>query len=287
MAAFLITGAAGFIGSRLVHVLSGQHEVFGLVRNLPSMGLPGVHWIDQDLTRPLDYSRLPRHVDAVIHLAQSRFYRQFPEEAQDIFGVNVHGTFQLLEYARHAGVQCFIFASSGGVYGYSYERFVETDPVSPLNFYLSSKYIAELLIGNYQQFFRTVVFRFFFVYGPGQKGMLVPTLLHKVKTGEVVVIEGNPGLRINPIYVDDAIRVFEPALDLSKSNLFNVAGEEVVTITDLVKHVERVVGREALIQYADANPGGDLIGDTTRMKQVLGVHPKMALLQGLKIVSQF
>jgi nucleoside-diphosphate-sugar epimerase len=229
---------------------------------------------------PLDYSRMPGQVDAVIHLAQSKFYREFPTKAEDIFAINIHSTFALLEYARKVGANCFIFASTGGVYGYSYENFAETDPVSPLNFYLSSKYSAELLIANYQQFFRTVVYRFFFVYGPGQKGMLIPSLLDRMQKGETILIEGNPGIRINPIYVADAVRVFEPAFELKYSSLFNVAGDEIVTITDVVSLLEKVVGKQASVEYVDRRVNGDLIGDNRRMKEVLGILPRVSLFEG-------
>jgi nucleoside-diphosphate-sugar epimerase len=229
---------------------------------------------------------LPHHVDTIIHLAQSKLYRQFPDGAKDIFDINIQSTFRLLEYARQAGVECFILASSGGIYGYSYEKCVETDPVSPLNFYLSSKHTAELMIANYKQFFRTVVFRFFFVYGPAQKGMLISNLLDNVLSGKTITIEGNPGLRINPIYIEDALRVFEPALHLQTSDLFNVAGDENVTITDLVNLMEKVSGKEAIIEHTDSNPQGDLIGDNTRMKEVLGVYPKTSLREGLSHMLQ-
>jgi nucleoside-diphosphate-sugar epimerase len=283
MAKILITGANGFIGNHLVRVLKERHEIFGLVRKLSNESeLIDVNWIEQDLTEPLEYSRLPKYVDAIIHLAQSKQYRNFPDGAKDVFDINVYSTFELLEYARKTGIQYFLFASSGGIYGYSYEKFVETDPVSPLNFYLSSKHTAELLIANYRQFFCTVVFRFFFVYGPGQKGMLIPTLLNKVINGETIIIEGDPGLRINPIYIEDVIRVFEPALQLQNSELFNVAGDENVTITDLVRLIEQVSGKKATVGDANKDSQGDLIGDNTRMKEILRVYPKISLFEGLK-----
>ena len=238
-------------------------------------------WIEQDLTLPLEYSRLPEHVDAIFHLAQSRLYKRFPEGAKDVFDINVNSTFELLEYARKTGVQYFAFASSGGVYGYNYQKFAETEPVSPLDFYLSSKHTAEILNANYRKFFRTVIFRFFFVYGPGPEGLLIPTLLKKVLNGEPITIEGNPGLRINPIYVEDAVRVFESALYLRTSDLFNIAGDENLTITDLVKLMENIVGKKAIVKHTDHNPQHDLIGDNTRMKEVLGVYPKTSLLEGL------
>jgi nucleoside-diphosphate-sugar epimerase len=283
MSRILITGAAGFIGSRLISTLRAGHELFGLVRPKPEGERPvGVKWLEHDLSQPLDQARLPDRLDAIIHLAQSRQYRKFPEGAKDIFDVNIRSTFQLLEYARRVGVKHFLFASSGGVYGYSYERFVETDPVIPLNFYLSSKYTSELLIANYQPFFHTVVFRFFFVYGPGQKGMLIPNLMGRVREGEQITIEGDPGLRINPIDIEDALRVFEPALQLPSSALFNVAGDEIVTITELVGLIETVSGKPALIQHKGPNPVGDLVGDNSRLKKVLGVYPDTPLLQGLR-----
>jgi len=283
----LLSGATGFIGRNLVPLLlSRGHQLFGLVRK-PSLDLdPQVQWIEQDLAEPFQRSKFPERMDVIIHLAQSKRYREFPDGANDIFNVNIKGTFDLLEYGRSAGIAKFIFASSGGIYGYSYERFVETDPANPLNFYLSSKYSAELLIANYQRFFKTIVFRFFFVYGPGQRDMLIPTLLRKVISGETVIIDGTPGLRINPTYIGDAIRVFEKALWWQNSDLFNVAGDEVVSILDLVHLIESATGKKAAIQHAQAAPGGDLVGDNSRMKAILGVYPQTSLLEGLKRTMQ-
>jgi len=186
----LVTGAGGFVGSRLVAELAPRHEVFAVARR-PGPAIDGVVWIALDLARPLDPARLPAGVDSVVHLAQSRRYRDFPDGAADVFAVNVASTVALLEYARHAGVRSFVFTSSGGVYGFSYERFVEEDPVNPLNFYFGSKYSAELLIGNYGTLFHTVVLRPFFVYGAGQQGMLVPNLVERVLTDTEITIEGN------------------------------------------------------------------------------------------------
>jgi nucleoside-diphosphate-sugar epimerase len=280
----LITGATGFIGSHLVRAIQDRHQIYGLVRRLSDKNLfTGVHWIEQDLTQPLDYSRFPNHIDVLIHLAQSRFYKQFPEKAKDIFDVNIHSTFQLLEYARQAGARCFVFASSGGVYGYSYEKFVETDPVTPLNFYLSSKYTAELLIGNYNKFFNTVVLRFFFVYGEGQKGMLFPRLLERAKRDETIIIEGQNGINMNPIYVGDAIKVFEPALTVP-SDIYNIAGDEKVSIKDLVLMMGGLVGKKVRLKHTKHGSSGDILGDNAKMKQKLKIYPKVSLEEGISRV---
>ena len=283
----LLTGATGFIGNQLVETLTAEHEIYALVRRRSAGYLEQfARTIEMDLSQPLDETRLPARIDAVIHLAQSKFYKQFPEQSVDIFNVNISSAFYLLEYARHAGAQTFIFASSGGVYGYGYEKFAETDPVSPLNFYLSSKYMAELLLANYRQFFRTVIFRFFFVYGAGQRGMLIPNLIEKVQRGETIRIEGEPGLQINPIHVDDAVRAFEPALRLKNSELINVAGDEIVTLTDLVRCIEEATGKPARIEYVEGKPDNSLIGDNRHLKEVLNVHPRIGLVSGLPLMCQ-
>lgn len=293
MARILITGAAGFMGRWLVAALQAQHELFALARHAPAdPARANVQWIEQDLAQPLDAARLPQQIDAVIHLAQSRHYRDFPAQASDIFAVNVQGTFRLLEYARAAGAQSFVLASTGGLYGYRQTPFVETDSASPekliasdpqsaLNFYFISKYTAELLAGNYRPFLRAVILRFFFVYGPGQQGMLIPNLAQRVKQRQPITIQGNPGLRLNPIYVADAVRVFDPAMRLPESAVFNVAGDEAVSLTELVELIAVVAGERADITHTDAAPPGDLIGDNRRMKQVLGTRPQVSLRAGL------
>lgn len=277
----LLTGGTGFIGSHLLPTLAAEHEVVALARRRPPDTPEGVTWIERDLAAPFDASDLPARVDAVIHLAQSRQYRDFPAGADDVFAVNVEGTFRLLDYARRAGAQRFVYASTGGVYGASYERLVETAQVDPLNFYLASKYAAETLMSAYRGLLHTIVFRFFFVYGPGQQGMLVPSLLGRVVRDEEIAVLGRPGLRINPIHVADAIRVFGPALALERSDLFNVAGDKAVRIEELVAAMGRAAGRTPRVRHEEGRPEGDLVGDNERMKAVLGVTPAVTLEQGL------
>ncbi len=214
--------------------------------------------------------------------SQSHRYREFPAGAEDVYAVNVHSTFSLLEYARGAGARTFVLASTGGIYGYSYEALVESDPANPLNFYLTSKHVAESLVANYEALFQTVVFRFFFVYGAGQGRMLVPTLIEKVRKGDQISIAGTPGQRINPIHVSDAVGAFLPALELRRSDVFNVAGDEIVSIRELVGVIEQATGEPAHVRHIDPEQEGDLIGDNSRMKDLLGVQPRISLLEGVR-----
>ena len=283
MSKILITGATGFIGSKLIKLFKGRHELILLSRRRSdTLAESGIEWLGVDLSEAFDFSSMPEKIDSIIHLAQSNFYRQFPDKAGDIFDVNVQGTFRLLEYARHAKAESFILASTGSVYGYGPKEFLETDPVNPGNFYGVSKCLCELLLRAYEPFLRTVIFRFFSVYGPGQDKMLIHSLLEKVRKGETITIEGSPGLRINPIYVGDAVHVFESALNSFVSGVFNVAGDEVVTIRDLVGILEEVLDKKASIRHSKHHRSGDLVGDNTRMKELLKVLPETPLGEGLR-----
>ena len=91
---------------------------------------------------------------------------------------------------------------------------------------------------------------------------------------------------MNPIYVEDATRVFEPALKLEGSNLFNVAGAEAVTLTELVHLMAEVSGRKASVEHAPASQPGDLVGDNSKMRTVLGVEPETSLREGVKAMVE-
>ena len=283
MSKILITGATGFIGSTLIKHLKGRHEMILVSRRRSDIHTEiGIERFAADLSEPLDFSNMPDKVDSIIHLAQSNFYRQFPDKAEDIFNVNVQGTFRLLQYAKHAKAESFIFASTGNVYGYGPKPFLETDAVNPSDFYGVSKRVGELLLQSYKSFFRTVIFRFFTVYGPGQHKMLIYSLLEKVRKGETITIEGSPGLSVNPIYIGDAVRVFDSALHQSVSGVFNVAGDEVVTIQDIVGIIEEVLEKKASIQHTKNHRSSNLVGENTRMKEVLNVFPETPLRAGLR-----
>jgi UDP-glucose 4-epimerase len=277
----VLTGATGFIGSHLLPQLAEQHEVVAVARG-PHAEVAGVTWIDHDLRRLLAEADLPDRADAVVHLAQSRRYREFPAGAEDIFALNVRATFELLEYARRAGAERFVFTSTGGIYGHGDESFSEEDAVNPINFYLASKHAGETVIAPYVAELHVIVLRLFFVYGPGQGPMLVSSLARRVLGGETVTIQGDPGIRINPLYVADAVAVLERALRHDSSLLCNVAGGEVVDLTQLVGLLGEVAGTTPTVEHAPAEHEGDIVGDTRRLRAELGVVPQVSLRDGLE-----
>jgi UDP-glucose 4-epimerase len=284
----LISGGTGFVGRCLIERLYREYELVCLIADPAKAKFhPNVEWVIQDLDSPFKESNLPNDVNVIIHLAQSRHYRNFPDRAWDIFNVNIQSTMALLEYGRKIGIDKFIYASSGGIYGYSYEKFIETDTTNPINFYLTTKYCSELLIGNYNSYFNTVVFRFFFVYGQGQQGMLIPRLANNIRMGDPIILYGKQGVKINPIHIDEAIQVFRPAFEQSITGIFNVAGDEIISIKELSELIGEAVGRDPKFIYETDPVSGDIIGDNSRMKSMLGIVPRISVKAGIPEVVQW
>ena len=233
----LLAGASGFIGGYVRKALSQTHHVFALSRGVSPGHEQGVDWIRVDLDQAAQNLPLPRKVDAVVYLAQSRHYREFPEKAWPIFNVNVQALMVILEYARQCGAKRFLFASSANVYKRSKRRITEQSALQPTSFYARSKLIAEILIESYAEYFHCNVFRLFTVYGPGQKGMLIPSLVERVRDNKPIEIRGRRGLKLTPVYVTDVSSAIQAALEREVVStgfeVFNVGGDEALSIYEL------------------------------------------------------
>ena len=281
----LVTGATGFIASHLLRKLPAEYEMFGLTRTSLREGLLAkVNWIRQDLTRTVKQSRLPKSVDAVIHLAQSEYYREFPKQALEVFSVNTASTMHLLDWARQTGVKTFVFASSGGVYGAGEKEFSEEQEVMPrgdLGFYLSTKLCSEVIAENYTQYMNVIILRFFFVYGPRQRrSMLIPRLVDSVRKEKPIGLQGKDGIRINPTYVSDAVDAICGALELTGSQKINVGGPQVLSLREIGQIIGEALRKKPNFEVNhDAEPS-HLIGDTAKMSKLLN-EPKVSFKEGI------
>ena len=280
----LMTGATGLVGSSFVHQVQGRCEVHALCRRRPEAATAGINWIQHDLTKPDLPVEMPGSVDSVVHLAQSLRFREFPAGGRDIFEVNVGSTARLLEWAQRTGARRFVYASSGGIYGYGEEEFREDDVVvvpGSLGYYLASKRCGELLVEAYGSLMTIVILRFFFVYGASQReSMLIPRLINAVKNGNPVSLQGEEGIKINPIHVDDAARAVEASLALNESTRVNVAGPNVVTIRELAAMIGESIGRQPVFDVLDDEPR-HVVGNISRMADLLGA-PRVSLPDGLE-----
>ena len=281
----LITGANGLLGHQICEdCLQSGHNLFGLVHTMPPSPLRGVTYLPIDLGSNWRTEDLPTHVDAIIHLAQSPNFRDFPKSALEIFRVNVESTARLLDYAKNTGVRKFILASSGGLYGMSRKAHTETSSIlSPekLDYYLASKLASEMLTQNYSRIFQTTILRFFFVYGLRQnRSMLIPRLLDNINKGNKIDLQGADGLHINPVHVADASAATLASLETNESDLINIAGPDILSIREICEAMGSILG---ITPKFEVQPGGPaaLIGDNQRMREKLH-QPKIRLIDSIK-----
>jgi UDP-glucose 4-epimerase len=246
----LVTGASGFLGQRVVARLADEHLVYALVRQgslLCGASPPrGADVVQGDLGSPDGLRDLPRQADCIIHLAQSREFRRFPEGMRDMVSVNIQGTYQLLEYARWAGVRHFIYASTGSLYADRSENVQAEDrDEGPVQAYPVTKYCGELLLRPYAEFFATLSLRLFFLYGPGQRDMLIAKLIDRIGCGEPVTLQGpGGGMELCPTYVDDVARVIAQAMRQRVVGVVNVASPERLTLLEVAGAIAERLGVE-------------------------------------------
>lgn len=282
MSKVLLTGATGLIGSYLRERLAPNHAVWAIARNLPPEP-DDVTWIPHDLSEPRLPEALPAGIDTVIHLAQSPRFREFPASAMHVYEVNLGSTARLLDWARRTGATRFIYASTGGVYGFGPEPFSEYDPlpITPQGHYAATKRASELLVESYAGAFSVIILRFFFVYGKGQRpDMLVPRLIRNVREGQPLTLQGPDGMRLNPLHASDAAQAIEACLTLEGAETFNLAGPEILSLREIGGIIGQHVGREPVFQVDETAPPRSLIGAISRMRERLGA-PRVRFAEGV------
>jgi UDP-glucose 4-epimerase len=275
----LVTGANGLLGSSLCRLLVANGiNVFGVVHSEPTSKIEGVDYILVDLETDWNFSQLPSNVDSIVHLAQSAHFREFPEKAMSVFQVNIASTAKLLDYGRSIGIKSFVYASSGGVYGFGNEAFHENSAITTpgmLGYYLGSKLAGEVLAQSYSNVFSVNVLRYFFIYGPHQKkGMLIPRLMESILNQRPITLQGKEGIRINPIHVEDAAKATLQSILREDSAVYNISGPEILTLKALAQQMGDYLGIEPEFEYQTAE-AKDLIGDNSSMKKYLHVPTRL------------
>jgi nucleoside-diphosphate-sugar epimerase len=287
----LVTGATGFIGRHLLPRLAAEHEVYGLVRRLPASPTPGVRYILQELTAPLDRASLPQQVDAIIHQAALIDADSASDDAAP-FLANVVATWRLLNYGQEVGVRSFIHASTGGVYGCSNRPIVEEDPFHPLDLYSLTKSQAELAVRHTPAPFPKIVLRYFFPYGDGTPNP-IPSYLQRAIRGEAIAINVQRKPHFNPIHIDDTVEATLRCLTLAEDTTLNIAGSEITNFAEIVEFAAQRAGRQPNITWISDEETlpyyrADLVANIEAMQRLLGFVPQVSLATGLaKLVDGY
>lgn len=296
----LITGGAGFLGAALARrLLALGHRVLvlddlssGDVSRLPAE----VQFTGGDVRDVPRLWTLMAGVDLLYHLAAKVSVSESILYPVDYNLVNTGGTVAVMSAARDAGLRRVVFVSSGTVYGQPESLPVpETAQARPLNPYAVSKLAAEhyvRAIGD-QVRIETVILRVFNAYGPGQ-GLpsahppVVPHFLRQVRGGGSVVLHGaSPGSQTRDfVYLDDVVEamVRAGAMGGISGNTFNIGSGAETPIVDLVRAIERAVGRKAIVMGSPEQSGGvgRLCADISAARGRLGWQPRFNLDEGLK-----
>ncbi|MEF8729084.1 MAG: NAD(P)-dependent oxidoreductase [Accumulibacter sp.] len=269
----LITGSSGHLGARALNMLRTRCEVHALVRAKPAAEYADVSYHEIDLSRAWSPGSLPGRMDAVIHLAQSRNYRDFPSQAVETYHVNTASTALLLDYARQAGVTRFVLASTGGLYQPGTTVIDGNTPVKPprgsLAYYFRTKLSAELLAEPFSTLFDIIILRPFFIYGPGQSAdRLISRVIASVRDGRSIQLSGTEGLKINPIHVDDAADLLSILLEASGSRTLNVAGPDVVSIRQIAEFTGQFLGVAPVFDFVGGS-GEMIVADNSAVSSLL------------------
>lgn len=293
----LLTGGAGFIGSRVVDYLLKQGHNVCVVDNFdpfydPSVkhqfisgyqDHPGFEFVETDIR---DYdalsARLGSGFDTVVHLAARAGVRPSIDFPRDYESVNIQGTQNLLELAREWGTRQFVFASSSSVYGVSPNVPWREDeallrPISP---YAATKMSGELLGHVYSHLFdmRFIALRFFTVYGPRQRPDLA---IHKfarlMLEDKPIPFYGDGSTRRDYTYIDDIAEGVVAAMqyDQSPYEVFNLGNNRTVSLREMVDCLECALGRKASLQRLPAQPGDvpQTWADLKKSHHLLGYNP--------------
>ena len=293
----LVTGGAGFIGSNIVRALVGRGMSVRVLDDLSSgfsvnlEPFSDVEFWRGSVTDPQIVVAATEGCDTVFHLAASVGNKRSIDNPILDSQINVIGTLNVLEAARHAGVEKIVVSSSAGVFGELKQLPIdEHHPIDPDTPYGASKLAAEKLALVYAKLYDldAVALRYFNVYGPNQRfdqyGNVIPIFVFRMLGGEQVTVFGDGDQTRDFVNVADVVRAnIGAALTSGLSGVFNIASGTRITINDLAAQVASLVGGEPEIIHGPPRPGDvrDSLADISAAGEAFGYGPQVSLDDGL------
>lgn len=299
---FLITGAAGFLGSHLANFLVREgHQVRGiddLSAGDPQALAPDVLFTRGDVNDRPKLWTLLQDVDCVYHLAARVSVPESVLYPREYNATNVGGTVSLMEAMRDVGVRRVVFISSGAVYGEQEKQPVtETASPNPQSPYAVSKLAAEHYVRTIGDLWGidTVSLRVFNAYGPGQRlppshPPVIPFFLRQATRGSSLVIHGSGEQTRDYVFVDDVVAAMiaastAPGLD---DLVINVGSGVGTSVSELVRYIRETTGMTAeAIENPKTSPGvSQMAADLTLARSKLGYQPYFSLEEGLRLTLE-
>ena len=307
---YLITGGAGFIGSTITERLLGRGDKVVCVDNFDSYYDPELKKknIEPFLFNPnfklkiadiLDLDNLVKifkenHIDHVVHLAAKAGVRPSLEDPIAYQRVNGEGTLNVLEAARRTGCKKLCLASSSSVYGNNKTvPFKETDVVDfAISPYAATKKANEVMAHVYHAIYGLDIFmlRFFTVYGPKQRpDLAINKFARLINEGKPITLYGDGKTYRDYTYVEDIVNgvlLCSKYLDEHTNvyEILNLGSNHPVTLIEMVRTIEKAMGKKAIIEYLPMQPGDvdATYADITKAKNLIGYKPSISFEEGIK-----
>jgi len=312
----LLTGGAGFIGSHLANFfLENEVSELRILDNLSTgskenlKGLekyPNYQFVWGDITDLETCRKMCNGVNIVCHQAALGSVPRSVDDPYTVHRVNVDGFLNMLVAARETGVEKFIYASSSAVYGDHEDPIRIEDRIGkPLSPYAVTKLANDLYASTFARLYSmtTIGFRYFNVFGPRQNpsgiyAAVIPQFIQKIMAGESPVIYGDGNQSRDFTYIDNVVQANYLAI-ISKDpqiagSVFNVGTGQVTTVNQLFEiikdSISKIVKRDYVERkYRYPRPGDvkHSYADISKISQILGYHPKVDLIEGIRRTVQF
>ena len=272
-----VTGGSGFIASHVVdHLIADGHEIVCIDHRVRPHR-EDVQFEDIDVLNLSAMIQATRGCEYIFHLAavsNVNYAHKYPVYTVDL---NVNGTANVLEAARLNNIKRVFFASTVWVYTGTRGNgsLTEDEPFhlpDAGHIYTSSKIASEMIIHNYWQLYKLpfTILRYGIPYGPRMREELViPIFIRKALKGETITIEGDGSQYRNYVYIDDLARAHILAMSAPAENqVYNLEGSERISIAEVARTIDKVLGGGVRIEHTDARPG-DYAGKEVSAKKVL------------------
>ncbi|RLC34498.1 MAG: nucleotide sugar epimerase [Candidatus Nealsonbacteria bacterium] len=300
----LVTGTAGFIGSKVSEMLLEEgYSVIGVdnlnnyydirlklwrLDNLKKNNNFKFHQIDIENFDDLKLIFKEHSPEAVINLAARAGVRYSLENPFIYLSTNTKGTLNLLELCKEYNVPKFILASTSSLYAGQKMPFKEELPVNtPISPYAASKKSAEVMAYTYHYLYGidVTILRYFTVYGPGGRPDMSPFRFIKwIMEGSPLEVFGDGSQQRDFTYVDDIARGTIKALRPLGYEIINLGGNKPYRLNESIRLMEKYTGRKAKCNYKEFQKADMKAtwADIDKAKKLLDWQPQVSLEEGIK-----
>jgi len=297
----LVTGGAGFIGSHLVAGLLDQGWTINVLDDFSTGKRANlapfrkrIHIFDGSVTLPSDVASAMVGCDTIFHLAALPSVALSIADPVSMHEICATGTLNVLKAARDSGSRRVVYASTAAAYGdQSGELRRETDPLIPLSPYAAAKLSGEHYCSCFTAVYglETVRLRFFNVFGPRQDPKspytgVIAIFLSALAEGRVPAIFGD-GLQARDfVYVENIVQgiLLAATATAAVGNVYNLGTGQAITLLDLLRDLNHLLGAHAEPHHAPARPGDirHSQADISAARRDLGFNPEIPFLEGLR-----